>query len=189
MSDTPWWELDTWPGTRKSLGDEPRIAAWLAANKAVGETFTTEELREALGHRLSDTSRNDREHFQRRIRELRSVRDGWVFPSVKHDRNVESGNYRLDKIGWHPALGKRPPNPTAVSAKVKREVLERDNYRCFHCGVIAGEPYPHDPEKLAVMTVGHVVPAEFGGPGTASNLRAECAHCNEAFGSATSTHT
>jgi hypothetical protein len=183
----PWWELDTWPGTKRPLGDEPRIAAWLAANKRVGDTFTTDELRKALGHRLSETSRNDREHFQRRIRELRSVRDGWAFPSIKHDKTVDSGNYRLDKIGWHPALGKRPPNPTAVSAKVKREVLERDHYRCFHCGVVAGEPYPDDPDTLARMTVGHVVPAEFGGTGKASNLRAECAHCNEASRSATST--
>lgn len=187
VGGVPWWELETWPGTKRPLGDEPRIAAWLAFNKSVGDTFTTEELREALGHRLSKTSRNDREHFQRRIRAVRSVRDGWVFPSVKHDRTVDSGNYRLDSVGWHPSLGPRRPDPTTVSAKVKREVLERDHYRCFHCGVIVNEPYPDDPAQLAVMTVGHVVPAEFGGTGSPSNLRAECAHCNEASRSATST--
>lgn len=182
-----WWELDTWPGKKSPLGDEPRIAAWLAYNKAVGDTFTTDELREALGHRLSKTSRNDREHFQRRIRQLRSVRDGWIYPSVKHDRTIESGNYRLERVGWNPALGKRPKDPTKVSAKNRLLVLERDHYRCFHCGVISGEPYPEQPEDDARMTVGHVLPAEFGGSGEPSNLRAECALCNEASRSDTRT--
>lgn len=185
--DSLWWDLEAWPGTRRSLGDEPRIAAWLAFNKEVGDTFTTEELREALGHRLSKTSRNDREHFQRRIRELRSTRDGWVFPSTKHDVHVDSGHYRLDVIGWHPALGPRPTNRTKVSKKVRLEVLERDHYRCFHCGAIAGEPYPDFPERSATMTVGHVIPADAGGLAVASNLRAECALCNETMRSATAT--
>ncbi|WP_058628904.1 HNH endonuclease [Microbacterium testaceum] len=186
VNDVPWWELERWPGTRRALGDEPRIAAWLAYNKSVGETFTTDELREILGHRLSRTSRNDREHFQRRIRELRSHRDGWVFPSTKHDRNVDSGSYRLDRIGWHPALGSRPKDDTKVSTKLRREVIERDHYRCFHCGVISGEPYPDAPELNAVMTVGHIRPREFGGKAIASNLRAECSLCNESVRSATS---
>lgn len=174
-----WWELVSWPGMKRAFGDEPRIAAWLAFNKEPGDVFTTDELRNALGHRLSATSRNDREHFQRRIRELRSVRDGWIFPSVKHDRNLDVGDYKLERIGWHPALGKRPRDATKVTAKNKRLVLERDHYRCFHCGVIAGEPHPGDPLKTAVLTVGHIVSAEAGGTGNPSNLRAECAECNE----------
>lgn len=185
VDDEPWWELDVWPGTKKPLGDEPRIAAWLAFNKEIGETFTTDELREVLGHRLSKTSRNDREHFQRRIRALRGPRDKWLIPSTKHDRNVDSGHYRLDAIGWHPSLGKRAPDNSRVSTKVRREVLARDHERCFHCGVISNQPYPDYPDRTATMTVGHVVPAEFGGLPIASNLRAECALCNESVRSAT----
>ena len=184
VNGTLWWELAAWPGTKRPLGDEARIAAWLAFNKVVGDAFTTEELREALGHHAS---RNDREHFQRRIRELRSVRDGWVFPSTKHDARVVSGSYRLDKVGWHPALGERAADKTKVSKKVRLEVLERDHYRCFHCGIVSGEPYPDDPSRTANMTVGHVIPAEAGGLAVASNLRAECALCNETMRSATAT--
>lgn len=185
VEDALWWELDFWPGSRRPLGDEPRIASWLAFNKAIGDSFTTDELRGQLGHRLSPTSRNDREHFQRRIRALRGSRDGWIIPSTKHDRNVDLGHYRLDAIGWHPGLGRRRVDETRVSKKVRREVLTRDHERCFHCGVISGDPYPDFPERSATMTVGHVVPAEFGGSATASNLRAECALCNESMRSAT----
>ncbi|WP_139256706.1 HNH endonuclease [Herbiconiux ginsengi] len=161
------------------MGDEPRIAAWLAFNKEPGETFTTDELRNALGHRLSKTSRNDMEHFQRRIRQLRSIRDGWVFPSAKHDRNLDVGDYKLERIGWHPALGKRPKDKSKVTKKNKLFVLTRDHYRCFHCGIIAGEPYPDHPERTAVLTAGHIVAAADGGTGDPSNLRAECSDCNE----------
>jgi 5-methylcytosine-specific restriction endonuclease McrA len=175
-----WWQLSKRPGTNRDFGDEPKIAAWLAFNKRPGEFFTTEELRTSLGSNLSEKSRNNKEHFQRRIRELRSKRDGWVFPSVKHDRNLDVGNYRLDKVGWHPALGNRPKDLSKVSAKNRRLVLERDHSRCFHCGAIATEPHPANPSKPTVLTVGHIVPVELGGSGEPSNLRAECAECNEA---------
>ncbi|WP_407361520.1 HNH endonuclease [Microbacterium sp. LBN7] len=174
-----WWELRVWPGGQKRFGDEPRIAAWLAFNKAPGDTFTTEELRRALGDQLSTSSRNDREHFQRRIRELRSPRDGWIFPSAKHDRGLDLGDYKLERIGWHPALGPRPHDTTKVSTKTRRDVFARDHNRCFHCGVISGEPYVDMPNRTAVLTVGHIVPRERGGSGDASNLRTECAACNE----------
>ena len=176
---TLWWHLPTWPGTNKKLGDEPKIAAWLAFNKSIGETFTTAELRKALGDQLSETSRNDKEHFQRRIRQLRSSRDGWAFPSIKHDRTLDMGAYRLERIGWHPALGDRPKNPNAVSAKTRRLVLMRDKNRCQVCGIGFKEPYPEDTDSLAVLTVGHVIPEAHGGSGQMSNLRAECALCNE----------
>lgn len=166
-----WWQLP--------FGDEQKIAAWLAFNKVVGDTFTTVELRYSLGDGLSEKSRNDREHFQRRLRELRSRRDGWKFPSVKQDRSLAVGHYRLDRVGWHPALGPRPKDPTKFSARTRREVIERDHYRCTLCGVIAGEPYPEDPERPAALTVGHIIPRDHGGSGDASNLRAECALCNE----------
>lgn len=175
-----WWQLSHWPGTRRRIGDEPKIAAWLAFNKSPGDRFTTDELRNAIGDRLSATSRNNREHFQRRIRELRSECDGWIFPSAKHDKGLDVGDYKLERIGWHPAVGPRPKDKTAISAKTRRRVLERDNYRCFHCGVRAGESYPGRPNRTAVITVGHVIPRDRGGSGHESNLRAECALCNEA---------
>lgn len=178
-SKTLWWHLSTWPGGNQKFGDEPRIAAWLAFNKKVGQTFTTEELRKALGNQLSPTSRNNAEHFQRRIRQLRSDRDGWVFPSIKHDRTLDMGSYRLERIGWHPALGERPKKLDVVSAKTRRKVYTRDGYRCLICGVGANEPYPRRSDSHAVLTIGHVIPEALGGSGHISNLRTECAECNE----------
>lgn len=159
-----WWESD--------IGDEQKIASWLAFNKSVGDVFTTQELRDALGN-------NSNEHFQRRVRALRDQRDGWQIPSRKYDRSLGPGQYRVDKVGWHPALGVRPIDNTAISARTRRGVLERDNFRCALCGVIAGEPYPGNPAHTAVLTVGHVTPRDRGGSGRPSNLRTECAICNE----------
>lgn len=187
IDETLWWRLSKWPKSKRTFGDEPRIAAWLAFNKVVGDTFTTTELRDALGDRLSPTSRNNNEHFQRRIRELRRPSDGWIFPSIKHDRTLQVGEYRLDKIGWHPALGPRPKPPNIVSAKTKRLVLARDGSRCILCGVGTGEPYPGRLDSAAVMTVGHVHAGIFGGSSDISNLRTECSECNEGSRSDTGT--
>lgn len=172
------WEVDAAHVNGRPLGDEVRISAWLAYNKKIGDSFTTEELRQALGSRLSKSSRNDNEHFQRRIRELR-VRDGWSFPSNKQERSIPVGQYRLDEVGWHLGLGVDRPRKRSVSAKTKRQVLARDGSRCKLCGVGAGESYPGRPGSVARLTVGHVVPGVFGGRGDISNLRTECSECNE----------
>ena len=182
-----WWESSTWPGTKRPLGDEPRIAAWLAYNKSPGETFTTEELRVALGERLSQASRNNNEHFQRRIRTLRGRRDGWLIPSSKHSGEISVGSYRLERVGWHPALGQRPKAIGVPSGRVRRLVFERDGSRCWHCGISAGQPRLDRPELNAVLTVGHVHPVALGGTNDIGNLRAECSECNETARDATAT--
>ncbi|GAA4169871.1 HNH endonuclease [Gryllotalpicola koreensis] len=176
-----WWRTD-------GLGDERRIAAWLAANKEVGDTFTTEELRRGIGDRLSADARNNAEHFQRRVRELRKAKYGsWLIPSKKHDRTLQQGQYRLERVGWYPALGARPNDPSAVSASTRRAVINRDGRRCVICGIGAGEPYPGRPDTNAVLTVGHVVPGISNGSGDLSNLQTECAECNEPARSNTET--
>lgn len=172
---TIWWHLEFEPGTRRRFGDEKKIAAYLASTKEVGGVFTTRELREALG---SGGEANTAEHFQRRIRSLRRASDGWQIASYQDDRSLPSEHYRVDKIGWHPALGPRPKNTQSVSAKTRAIVLDRDGRRCVICGVGAGEPYPES-GKPAVMTIGHIVPQERGGGGDIDNLQVECAHCNE----------
>jgi hypothetical protein len=172
----PWWTVTVRPGAKKAkFGAERRIAAWLAYHKSVGDTFTTTELRAELGE---DDIPNNQEHFQRRLRELR--KDGWAIPSVKYDRNLEVGFYRVDEVGWHPGLGTaRPKKQSAVKATTARKVLDRDGHRCRSCGVGNGEPHPRNNKRPAVMTVGHVKAGIFGGPGDLSNLRTECTICNE----------
>ncbi|MFI1913258.1 HNH endonuclease [Nocardia sp. NPDC020380] len=170
-----WWELKTWPGTSRRYGDERKAAAWLAFNKKVGDTFSTKELRRAIGE---DGAPNSKEHTQRRLRELR--KDGWNIPSPKYARDLPAEQYRIDKIGWYPGCGSdRPRNPSAISARIRFEVLKRDGSRCQMCGIGDGEPYPGEPDSHAVMTVGHLVSDDFGGKGDLANLRTECSRCNE----------
>jgi hypothetical protein len=45
-----WWNLEIRPGTKnQTFGQTSRLAAWLWFNKSVGERFTMNELRAALG--------------------------------------------------------------------------------------------------------------------------------------------
>ncbi|WP_167140211.1 HNH endonuclease [Diaminobutyricimonas sp. TR449] len=172
---TLWWELDRWPDKPKQkYGGERRLAAWLAFNVEVGETFTMPELRAALGDGVVP---NEAEHLNRRLRKLRE--DGWELPTRKDDGSLPPGVYRLDAKGWHPGEGDRPRG-NSVSQGVRRRVLDRDNSRCVHCGVAAGEPYPGEPETSAVITIGHRVPNAHGGSSSdLNNLQAECKRCNE----------
>jgi len=171
-----WWELETWPNSSMTYGDERRIAAYLACNFAVGDIFTTDQLRRALG---TKGERNTAEHFQRRIRELRLDRDGWKITSWSDDRTLEREQYRLDFVGWHPGRGPRAKDPNKISKKLRNAILARDGSRCQVCGVGDGEPYPEAPDELAKMTIGHVVPGARGGKAVPGNLRVECSWCNE----------
>ncbi|HXF71674.1 MAG TPA: HNH endonuclease [Actinomycetota bacterium] len=49
--------------------------------------------------------------------------------------------------------------------RLRREVLERDSWRCYHCGGPATE-------------VDHIVPAQRGGTDDPSNLAAICSRCH-----------
>ena len=89
-------------------------------------------------------------------------KDGWEVPSGKHDPSVGASGYRLEKIGWHPAMGPRPQNLSLVSNADRRRVLERDGSRCVKCGIGDGEPYPEQPERKATMTIGYRLSSQFG---------------------------
>ncbi|MFI7543753.1 HNH endonuclease [Actinoplanes sp. NPDC049599] len=169
-----WWELKVTPGKPNLLfGAEQKLAAWMAFNLDLGEHFTIRMLREALG---SEVVPNDQEHLNRRFRELR--KDGWEFPSNKDDRSLPSATYRLDAKGWNPALGARPPR-NVVSERTRRQVLDRDGWRCVICGIGPNEPYP-DGFGTAYLTVGHIRSREAGGSSQdLNNLRTECKRCNE----------
>ena len=52
-----------------------------------------------------------------------------------------------------------------TSPKLRREVLERDNYTCVYCG---------EPAKV----VDHMTPMGRGGPTLKGNLAAACHSCN-----------
>lgn len=174
-----WWKLKVTPGTRRQpYGDENKLAAWLAFNRAVGETFTMRQLRTALGE---EKTPNYAEHLNRRLRTLRA-RDGWEIPSARDDGTLGSDEYRVKTIGWHPGTGRPRAKTDLPSEKVRREVFERDKETCQVCGVISGEPYDDLPGRTARMTLGHRVPGNrLSGNASADDLRAECSRCNESL--------
>ncbi|MFJ5534500.1 HNH endonuclease [Streptomyces sp. NPDC093261] len=177
---TLWWELTVEPGTRsKPFGQERRLAAWLWFNKEIGDIFTMNELRDALGPDIVGKS----EHLNRRLRTLRAV--GWVLPSNKDDGSLRPDEYRVQVKGarYWLAEDRRAHRPFAPSARVRREVFLRDDSRCVVCGIAAGESYPGEPNNKAALTIGHRVPQErLRTRRTADdidNWRTECARCNE----------
>ncbi|SDN80688.1 HNH endonuclease [Actinomyces ruminicola] len=160
-----WWDhhdQKVVPGTK---GAVPRMAAWLRWNVEPGQRFSTRELRDALGI--------DQEHFQRRQRELRDY--GWRYLSAKEDPSLGE-QCELIQYGWWPGQGPRPRRQ-AISAKVRRQVFERDGGRCVLCGRAAGEFY--EDGARVVLTAGHVVANSHGGSADLDNLRTECRRCNE----------
>jgi hypothetical protein len=168
---TLWWQLDFAPGTRRRFGDEQKLAAWLAFNVELGETFTMKELRQALGEVVP----NHAEHLNRRLRNLRP--DGWSIPSNRDDGSLNPDEYRLAAIGWHPGEGRdRPPRAT-VSLRVQRRVFERDGRRCVICGLGSDEFY-EDGSRVS-LTVGHRYPNARRGAADENNLQTECRRCNE----------
>lgn len=169
---TLWWEVKNIGG--RVHGDERRMAAWLAFNAVVGSTFTMKDLREALG---VDDQPNVAEHLNRRLRRLRQ--DGWVIYANKDDRSLAPGIYRLERIGWHPGLGKRPKSGS-ISQGLRRRVFERDGRRCVVCGIGSNEPYSDTDPSRAVLTIGHRTARDQRGSSTdINNLQTECKRCNE----------
>lgn len=174
---TLWWRLTLAPGAKKRrLGDEQKIAAYLACEVGRGGIFTMRSLRTALG---ADTVPNDAEHLNRRLRTLR-LRDGWDIPSAKDDGSLAHDEYRVRKIGWHPGTGKARPTNDTPSDKVRRLVIERDKNTCQVCYTRFGDSYVDRPEKVARPTIGHRIPGKrLSKSATVDELQAECARCNE----------
>ncbi|SNS47911.1 hypothetical protein SAMN05216276_101058 [Streptosporangium subroseum] len=167
-----WWRLKFAPGTRRTFGDEQKLAAWLTFNVEEWGTFTMGDLRRALGEDVP----NNAEHLNRRLRNLRP--DGWRIPSNADDRTLPVGTYRLEVKGWHPGLGPRPKSD-AVSDGDRRRVFDRDDRRCVVCGVASQEPYPDESNAKAVLTIGHRIARNLGGSVELDNLQTECKRCNE----------
>lgn len=170
-----WWHLSTWPGKNVKFGGTPKLAAYLYFNTAVGGEFTMRELRAALGGDAPDNA----EHLNRRLRQLR--KHDWIFTSYKDRAAQEVDTYVLRQKGKRIWLGEKNPS-SDVSAKLKRQVLDRDYNRCVICGVGVGEPYPGEPGTAARLTAGHRRAGNRRGAPTLDNLQAECARCNEPVG-------
>lgn len=137
------------------MGGQHRAAAYLWFQKAVGEAFSMRELR----------------------------KHGWRFDSYKDRQGQATDSYLQVEKGARTWLGERR-EVDAVSAAVRRLVLDRDGNRCVVCGVGAGEPYPEDPDSRARMTIGRRRAGARLADASPDNLQAECARCNEPSGDA-----
>src|SRR5699024_501548 len=161
-----WWDRKFGDGPRGADGSVPRMASWLRWNVELNGRFTTRAMREALGV--------DHEHFQRRQRELRE-KLGWKYLSSKEEPSLGDECILLE-YGWWPGDGKRPQS-ASISAKVRRQVFERDGGRCVICGRAAGETY--EDGGVVVLTAGHIRANSHGGSSAIDNLQTECRRCNE----------
>jgi hypothetical protein len=159
------------------MGAAKRSAKWLHEVVGVGKVFTKAQLREAVP---------DREQVDRRMRQLREI--GWVIHTSSEDASLSNEQLRVVTEGEQPWVeGYRWPPTSRVSGRARRTVFDRDGNRCVVCGVASGEPYPHEPTKIARMTIGHLLPTGRRGTNDPENLRTECSLCNETSRHLTST--
>ncbi|TRU50774.1 MAG: HNH endonuclease [Microcystis aeruginosa Ma_QC_Ch_20071001_S25] len=64
-------------------------------------------------------------------------------------------------------MAKTPRIPIPI--EVRKYVYQRDNYQCQSCG---------KPEKLAQLSIDHIIPLALGGSNDISNLQTLCLSCN-----------
>lgn len=83
---------------------------------------------------------------------------------------IDGANWTVRYPEWFSIAGDRTLRP-ALGASLRRQILERDGYRCLYCGSQAG---PFD--------VDHIVPVASGGSDHPENLACACAPCNRSKG-------
>lgn len=69
-----------------------------------------------------------------------------------------------------------PANVFTIKAKFhRRQVIIRDNHKCVYCGY----------DRVADLTIDHIVPKSRGGPTTYANCVSACRKCNQRKGNRT----
>ncbi|MCL2286205.1 MAG: HNH endonuclease [Firmicutes bacterium] len=128
----------------------------------IGETLDSDTLREVAG--VSE--------WARRIRELRNE-EGYQILTHNDRSDLKPGQYRLEDANPQPAFARE------ISKETRAYVLDRNGFTCQMCGVVAGEPHPHDSTRKTRLHIGHIVDKSMGGTDDPANLKAICSVCNE----------
>ena len=138
-----------------------RIRVYLEAN--VGRVISAKELQAAAG---------DVSEWARRVRELKDEHGLQIL--THNDREeLKPGQYLLL------TLERRPTVKRGMSARLRRQILERDGGTCQYCGAAAGEDSGCEPGRRCRLQVDHVLPISQGGTDDPSNLRAVCVYFNK----------
>jgi 5-methylcytosine-specific restriction endonuclease McrA len=144
-----------------------RVAGFIAS-VGTNNMFTKMDLLEAV----SGVAQADR-----RMRDLREM--GWIIENYKTNPQLRPEQYLVRKIGTRIDLGERRPSTVrkSITGPKRLRVLERDGHTCQICGITAAMNYVDEPDRQAVMTVGHIVSLTHGGTDDEDNLRTECTRC------------
>ncbi|MGY0463024.1 HNH endonuclease [Kitasatospora sp. cg17-2] len=115
----------------------------------------------------------------RRMRDLRTM--GWKIDNYKINPNLKPDEYLVRELGTRVDLGEAAPKTVRknITGPKRRRIFERDGHMCQVCGIRAGQPFSDAPERIATLTIGHLVPVNRGGQNTDDNLRAECQRCGD----------
>jgi hypothetical protein len=136
-----------------------RIRRFLLAN--IGHVVTSIQVRDVAGIGVSE--------WARRVRELRED-ENWPILAHNDNADLKPGQYLLKEP---------PPEKFAVkfsrsiSAKLRTEVLDRNDFFCQMCGATPGEIDPDTGRKVR-LHLGHIKDKSLGGKEELMNLRALC---------------
>jgi len=144
---------------RKKSSVRDKILEYLIKN--VGKKVTGEELRYVA---------NNRTEWARRVRELRTEHGWQVMTKTTGMPELPIGAYLLA------STRQAPEHDRVIPDQVRRQVLQRDEYRCRNCGWNHDKWNPSDPRHLEAH---HIDPHAQGGANTPNNLITLCNVCHD----------
>ena len=144
---------------RMKISIRDRILLYFSKN--IGKPINGEELRYVAGNSTE---------WARRVRELRTEH-GWLIMTQSTGMpDLPVGTYTL--VSDRQA----PEHERVIKDQVRREVLQRDDYKCMKCGWHHEKWNPSDPRHLEAH---HVKLHAEGGENTAENLMTLCNVCHD----------
>jgi hypothetical protein len=146
------------------LGAKERIRRFLLAN--IGKAVTSTQVRDAAGTGVSE--------WVRHVRELREE-ENWLILTHNDGAEVKPGQYLLKEAPTEKSAVKFS---RSISAKLRAEVLDRNDFTCQMCGLTPGELDPDTGRKVR-LHIGHIKHKSLGGKDELTNLRALCSTCNQ----------
>ena len=144
---------------RKKLSAKDKILEYFITN--VGKKVTGEELRYVA---------NNHTGWARRVRELRTEHGWQIITKATGMPDLPIGVYVLADTRQAPEHDRVIPDP------LRRQILQRDGYKCRNCGWSHEKWNPSDPRHLEAH---HTDPHGKGGKNNLENLISLCNICHD----------